>query len=121
MTTPRALSRGPGEPMPTPRKSLRSAPVSLRVCVILMKDERGNPVAQVSDIVDELQAAIDIFKQEANVRLIRSAPFQYDSGFAGNETATADWVSIRQMTPPMSNAGLEELARTSGYRERTSR
>lgn len=71
----------------------------LRVCVILMKDEPGNPVAQVSDIVDELQAAIDIFKQEANVRLIRSAPFQYDSGFAGNETATADWVSIRQMTP----------------------
>src|SRR5688572_3576257 len=69
----------------------------LRICTIIVLDEKDQPVAKKSDIVEEIQRAIDIFKEQANVRLIRSAPFQYDSGFAGNETATEDWISTRDM------------------------
>jgi len=78
----------------------------LRICTIIMIDENGNPVAQTSDVVTEIQAAIDIFKEQANVRLIRSAPFQYDSGFADKETATEEWVTTRRMEPLDVECGL---------------
>ncbi|MGH3133207.1 MAG: hypothetical protein ACRDNY_05630 [Gaiellaceae bacterium] len=66
----------------------------LRLCVVVIRDEKGVPVAQPSDVVPHLQNAIDIFREEANVRVIPSAPFQYDSAFADDETATEDWVHV---------------------------
>ena len=72
--------------------------MKLRVCTFILLDENRAAVAQTADVVDELQAAIDIFHEEANVRLIRSAPFQYDSAFADKETATEEWVGTRNMS-----------------------
>jgi hypothetical protein len=69
----------------------------LRVCTFILLDEKDVPLAPTSDVVNALQMAIDIFKEEANVRLVRSAPFQFGSGFADKETATADWVGTRDM------------------------
>lgn len=66
----------------------------LRVCVIILRDEKGNPVAQPSDVVPHLQAAADIYRQEANVRVVPSGPAQYDSGFAQAETVDSDWVYV---------------------------
>lgn len=66
----------------------------LRVCTLLLKDRDGNLVANTADAVVQLQNTIDIFFQQANVRVIRSAPFQYDSGFAGKETAKSNWVKV---------------------------
>ena len=66
----------------------------LRVCTVILRDEAGAPVATTAYAVDLLQVAADVFKRDANVRLVPLAPFQYDSGFAAAETVTADWVQI---------------------------
>jgi hypothetical protein len=64
----------------------------LRVCVIMLRDERGRPVGTRATVVARLQEAIDIFRQEANVRIIPSGPFEFDSGFADAERATEAWI-----------------------------
>lgn len=66
----------------------------LRICVIILRDEKGTPVADRKDVVPYLQTAIDIFKSEANVRVVPSKPWQYDSGFGAAEEATEDWVYV---------------------------
>ncbi|MCP4582036.1 MAG: hypothetical protein GY839_10485 [candidate division Zixibacteria bacterium] len=61
----------------------------LRMCVIIMRDERGL-VADPAMVIEEVQAAADIFRSQANVRLIPCAlaniktPF-HDDDSAGNE------------------------------------
>jgi hypothetical protein len=64
----------------------------LRLCVIILRDENGDPVEDPANVVPWLQNTIDIFRREANVRVIPSAPFQFDSAFADGEVATEDWV-----------------------------
>ncbi len=68
----------------------------LRVCVILLRDEKGNPVANVSDVVARLQDAIDIYHDQANVRIIPVGPFEYTSGFAGKEKADESWIHVNR-------------------------
>ncbi len=66
----------------------------LRVSTVILKDASGNPTATTASTVAGLQTLIDTFFREANVRVVRSFPFRYDSGFAGKETADSDWVSV---------------------------
>lgn len=66
----------------------------LRLCTLILRDERGTPVASVPYVVNLLQNAADILKRECNVRLVRLAPFQFDSGFAKAETVNEDWVQV---------------------------
>jgi hypothetical protein len=66
----------------------------LRLCVVILRDEKGTPVANKSDVVPHLQSAIDIYREEANVRVISSKPWQYDSPFGDDETATEDWIHV---------------------------
>lgn len=66
----------------------------LRICTIILRDESGNAVAATPYVVNLLQNAVDVLRREANIRLVRLSPFEYDSGFAGNETVTADWVQV---------------------------
>lgn len=66
----------------------------LRVCVIVLRNERGVEVAAPASLVPDLQHAIDIFRAEANVRVIPVGPFQYDSGFADDETASTEWIHV---------------------------
>jgi hypothetical protein len=66
----------------------------LRICTIILRDERGNPVAATPYAVDLLQNAVDILRREANIRLVRLAPFAYDSGFADDGRVTADWIQV---------------------------
>ena len=64
----------------------------LRICVVILRDEMGEELTDPGSVVPLLQNAIDIFRREANVRIIPSAPFQFDSAFADRERATEDWV-----------------------------
>ena len=66
----------------------------LRVCTIILSDENGQPVTSASSVVPLLQRAVDIFKQEVNVRVVPAKPFHYTSPFSGNETASEDWVKV---------------------------
>ena len=73
----------------------------LRVCVVILTDEAGNPVDTVPNVVSDLQLAINIFDQEANIRIIPTQRWQYDSGFAAREVAAQNWVVVhnREGTP----------------------
>jgi hypothetical protein len=64
----------------------------LRVCTVILRDEKGTPVATVPEAVSMLQLAADVYKRDANIRIIPSRPFQFHSGFAGAETVDETWV-----------------------------
>lgn len=64
----------------------------LRVCTVILKDERGNPVASVPEAISMLQLAADVYKRDANIRIINSKPFKFHSGFADAETVDETWV-----------------------------
>lgn len=66
----------------------------LRICTLILRDEKGTPVAPVPYVVNLLQNAVEILRREANVRLVKLGPFQFDSGFAGAETVDESWVTV---------------------------
>ena len=65
----------------------------LRLCTIILRDEEGKPVGTVDDAVKLLQLAADVYKRDANVRVVPLRAFQYSSGFGGAETVDASWVT----------------------------
>jgi hypothetical protein len=66
----------------------------LRVCTVVLKDEKGNSVCSMDVARQLLQVACDIYKRDANVRIIPSKPFKYATGFAGAETVDDSWVIV---------------------------
>jgi hypothetical protein len=73
----------------------------LRVSTLVLRDEEGKPVAAVDDVVRELQEAADIFREQANVRLIPSRPFQFATAFSPAPRVTEQWVTVdRSPSPP---------------------
>jgi hypothetical protein len=69
----------------------------LRVCAIILVDSKGNPVAANADVVSALNTAIEIYFREMNVIIIRSAPFQYSTGFIHPPPADESWITLRQL------------------------
>jgi hypothetical protein len=45
-----------------------------------------------------LQLAVDVYKRDANIRIVPLKPFQYDSGFAGAEVVDDSWVVVDEGT-----------------------
>jgi len=66
----------------------------LRICTIILSDEKGNPVASTDNAVAMLQLAANVYKRDANIRLVPLRPFFYSTGFRGAETVDASWVQI---------------------------
>jgi len=66
----------------------------VRVAVVLLKDESGTPVIDTASVVEEIQAAIDIYADQANVRVVPMAWFHLSSPFGSAGTADADWVAL---------------------------
>jgi len=66
----------------------------LRVCSVVLRDEKGNVVANTPYAVQQLARAVTIFKAEANIRIIPSRPFHYTSGFSAAETPDDSWVVV---------------------------
>lgn len=64
----------------------------LRVTAIILRDEDGTPVETVAHVVAALQHAIDVYADQANVRIIADQAFQYTSGLGKKEGAHTDWV-----------------------------
>lgn len=67
----------------------------MRICVIALKGSTDY-FATKSEIMDNLDNLIQVFKDEANVRVVSSAPFQYDSPFANVNSSTPDWIHLRK-------------------------
>ncbi len=68
----------------------------LRVLGLILKDESGNQVIPTANAVELLDAAAEILKREANIRLVRGAPFQFSTPFGDREHPNEDWVKIVQ-------------------------
>jgi hypothetical protein len=66
----------------------------LRVCPVILTDERGKPVGNLKHAIDQLQIAANLMKRECNVRLVPLKPFQYATGLNGAPTVTADWIKV---------------------------
>jgi hypothetical protein len=69
----------------------------LRVCAIILVNSKGNPVAATDNVLNSLNTAIDIYFREMNVIVIRSAPFEYSSGFIHPPPVTKSWIALRQL------------------------
>lgn len=66
----------------------------LRVCTVILSDETGTPLCAPSPyVVNILQTAADVFKREANIRIVPLKPGRYATGFRGAETVKEDWVT----------------------------
>lgn len=64
----------------------------LRLRVIIQRDERGQPICQAVDVLPQLQQAIDIFHQQANVRILPIGPFVFP--LKSVETASDKYIVI---------------------------
>ena len=65
----------------------------LRICTVILKDEKGSPIATVEEVLPLLQLAATVYKRDSNVRLIPSRAFKYDSGFLDADTVDASWIT----------------------------
>ncbi len=65
----------------------------LRVCPVILRDEKGQPVCSVPVAIALLQMACDVYKRDANVRIIPSRAFKFSTGFSGAETADESWLA----------------------------
>lgn len=66
----------------------------LRVCTIILSDEQSGPVATKAYARAVLQIAANVYKRDANVRLIPLAPFEFTNPFSDARTVTDDWIEI---------------------------
>ena len=64
----------------------------LRVCTVILRDEEGRPLGTVTDAVTLLQLAANIYKRDANVRIVPVRAFYYSTGFGDAETVDTSWV-----------------------------
>lgn len=71
----------------------------LRVCPVILADERSRPVDTVAHAVDQLQVAANLLKREANIRLVPSGPFKYSTGFNDAPVVTEEWIKVLDREP----------------------
>ena len=86
----------------------------LRVCTIVLRDERGTPLAPVANVVAALNDAIDIWLKEANVQILNSAAGQFSSGLASRgRRADESWVRVddQRSTAAMLDLGCDAAGR----------
>ncbi len=101
----------------------------LRVCTVILRDESGNPTATPEFATAMLQLAADVYKRDANVRIIPVGPFKYHTGFAGAETVDNNWVitdgsnsdpNLLDVPCNADGAGAEFLLTGSGFQIKSS-
>ena len=66
----------------------------LRICTVILRDESGTPTADVAEVVATLQLAVDVYKRDANVRIVPLRAFDYSTGFSGAGTVDESWVHV---------------------------
>jgi hypothetical protein len=68
----------------------------MRIMVIEQEGEEGQLVANADEILPLLQIAMDLFKDQANVRLLPVGAFRYSSPFQDAPTASNDYIYAEQ-------------------------
>ncbi len=86
----------------------------LRVCIIYFTINEV-PLGNVNDVIDAAQKAIDVYKDQVNVRIIPVKPFLFSSGFANSDRADNSWIHFAEA--PSSPNVLELNCGTDGWGE----
>ena len=79
----------------------------LRIRVIILADDSAGATATRAALVPHIQSAIDIFHDEANVRLVPSLAFRYTTGFADKATAGEHWAKDAYRKSPTTDLLVE--------------
>lgn len=79
----------------------------LRVKIVILKDKEGNDLTTKQALVSDLQKAVDIFQQQANIKIVPSKAFCYNSGFAQGRNAEASWVTVNNQKSPDTDLVVE--------------
>lgn len=66
----------------------------LRMCVLLLTDEKKNPVANEADVLEEVRRAAEIFREQANVRLVPVSPASFDTPFHGDDIPDDSYIHL---------------------------
>jgi hypothetical protein len=98
----------------------------LRICTVILSDEKGNPVGSIENAVAMLQLAANVYKRDANIRLVPLRPFHYATGHASAITVDETWVqtdaarSESNLLDAPCNAGGEWLVAGSLLQSKSS-
>ena len=98
----------------------------MRICVIALKDSIDY-FATEAEILNNLDNLIQVFKDEANVRVVSSAPFQYNTPFSSVGSSTASWIHFKKNESSVSaldvscnsKAAKEDIGLTGGVLQST--
>src|SRR3989440_4913878 len=66
----------------------------LRLCVVIQKDQQGQDLCSLATVLPYIQFAIDVFKDQANVRVLPVGAFKYSSAFADSPKASDEYTHI---------------------------
>lgn len=72
----------------------------LRVCTVVLRDEKGQPVASNEVVRSLLQLACDVYKRDCNVRVLPLRPFKFSTGFSGAERVDDSWFVVDGASSP---------------------
>jgi hypothetical protein len=78
----------------------------LRLLVINQEDENGAVVASEADMLASINVAIQVYRDQANIRILPIKLFNYRTPFSGNEQANADDY-INTVTTPAGASTLD--------------
>ena len=65
----------------------------LRLLVINQEDENGNPIAIEADMLAAINLAIQVYRDQANVRVLPVKLFNYRTPFSSEEQASDDYIN----------------------------
>lgn len=87
----------------------------LRICTIILRNNRGDPVSSIEYVTAMLKVTEEVYKRDANIRIIPSAPFQYTSGLDDDpQTVDDSWVIIDDGTSDTDMLDLPDDGTESG-------
>ncbi|SRR6266571_5573474 len=66
----------------------------MKLCVIIQRDEKGNPITDSSAVDPYVQFAINAYKRQANIRVLPDALFVYASAFDGPPHASDAYIDV---------------------------
>lgn len=67
----------------------------LRICTIILRDKKDQ-VANTAMVVEEINRMIDIYKREANIRLIHTTSLKQTSSYSDKNHANSSWVHVME-------------------------
>jgi hypothetical protein len=90
----------------------------MRIVVIVQRDEHNRPLVGPDVVLPVIQRAIDVFKAEANVRILPVGPFKFSSPFQDKPTGNSNYIFVEDSSSDGKtldvNCGLDDFVTDLG-------